>query len=134
MLARAGRRERRAAAALPHGARLYLASGAQEVQLPLEGFGPVRSERDLGRLAAFPLDATRLTLLYAVHLFGGASMHGRRGEGVCDPEGAVWDVDGLFVADAAALPGNTGVNPQITIMAHGLRTAEAALARATGSA
>lgn len=109
--------------------RLYLASGAEEVWLPLEGYGPVRSEHDLGRLAEHPLDRTRLTLLYAVHLFGGAAMHGRRAEGVCDPEGACWDVDGLFVADAASLPGNTGVNPQITIMGHALRVAEAALAR-----
>jgi choline dehydrogenase-like flavoprotein len=115
--------------AFASAARLYLASGAQELWLPLEGYGPVRSERDLARLAAFPLDRTRLTLLYAVHLFGGASMDGRRAQGVCDPEGACWDVDGLFVADASSLPGNTAVNPQITIMAHALRVAEAALVR-----
>ncbi len=111
------------------GARLYLAAGAEEVQLPLEGIGPIRSERDLARLARFPLDRSRFTLLYAVHLFGGAAMHGVRARGVCDPEGACWDAAGVFVADAAALPGNTGVNPQITIMAHALRVAEAALAR-----
>src|SRR5262245_44444564 len=111
------------------GARLYLAAGAEEVHLPVHGFGAVRSERDLDRLADFPLDRTRLTLLYAVHLFGGAAMHGERARGVCDPEGACWGVEGLFVADAAALPGNTGVNPQITVMAHALRVADAALAR-----
>ena len=115
--------------AFASAARLYLASGAEEVWLPLEGYGPVRSERDLERLPGVALDRTRLSLLYAVHLFGGANMHGRRAEGVCDPEGACWDVDGLFVADASSLPGNTGVNPQITIMAHALRVAEAALAR-----
>ena len=36
----------------------------------------------------------------------------------------VWDVGGLHVADAASLPSNTGVNPQITIMANALRVAE----------
>jgi choline dehydrogenase-like flavoprotein len=115
--------------AFANAARLYLASGAAEVWLPLEGYGSVRSERDLARLSAFPLDRSRLTLLYAVHLFGGANMDGRRARGLCDPEGACWDVDGLVVADASSLPGNTGVNPQITIMAHALRVAEAALAR-----
>ena len=115
--------------AFASAARLYLAAGAEEVWLPLEGHAPVRSERDLARLADHPLDRARLSLLYAVHLFGGAGMHGRRAEGVCDPEGACWDVAGLCVADAASLPGNTGVNPQITIMAHALRVAEAALAR-----
>jgi choline dehydrogenase-like flavoprotein len=115
--------------AFGNAARLYLASGAAEVWLPLEGYGSVRSERDLVALAAFPLDRSRVTLLYAVHLFGGACMDGRRARGVCDPEGASWDVDGLFVADASSLPGNTGVNPQITIMANALRVTEAALAR-----
>jgi choline dehydrogenase-like flavoprotein len=118
--------------AFASAARLYLASGALEVWLPLEGYGPVRSERDLARLPAAPLDRTRLTLLYAVHLFGGASMDGRRARGVCDPEGACWDVEGVYVADASSLPGNTGVNPQITIMAHALRVADAALARRRG--
>src|SRR5262245_10152588 len=115
--------------ALSNGARLYLAAGAEEVGLPVEGFGPVRSERDLARLEQFSFDRSRFTLLYAVHLFGGAAMHGERSRGVCDPEGACWDAAGVVVADAAALPGNTGVNPQITIMAHALRAAEAALAR-----
>jgi len=115
--------------ALESASRLYLASGAEEVFLPVEGLGPVRSEADLARLRELALDRTRLTLLYAVHLFGGAAMHARREAGVCDPEGAVWDAPGLFVADAAALPGNTGVNPQISIMAHALRSAEAALTR-----
>jgi choline dehydrogenase-like flavoprotein len=115
--------------AFASAARLYLASGAEEVWLPLQGYGSVRSERDLAPLADYPLDRTRVTLLYAVHLFGGAPMHGRRTEGVCDPEGGCWDVAGLFVADASSLPGNTGVNPQITIMAHALRVADAALAR-----
>jgi choline dehydrogenase-like flavoprotein len=115
--------------AFASAARLFLASGALEVWLPVEGVPPLRSERDLGALEGLRLDRTRLSLLYAVHLFGGAAMHGRRAEGVCDPEGGCWDAPGVFVADAAALPGNTGVNPQITIMAHALRVADAALAR-----
>lgn len=41
----------------------------------------------------------------------------------CRPDGACWDVRGLYVCDAAALPGNTGVNPQVTIVANALRVA-----------
>ncbi len=114
---------------LRHGigqaARAYLAAGAEEVWLPLHGHPPVRSEADLAALDGLELDGTRFSLLYAVHLFGGAVMGGDPASSVCDPEGAVRGVRGLAVADAAALPSNTGVNPQITIMANALRVAEA---------
>jgi choline dehydrogenase-like flavoprotein len=50
-------------------------------------------------------------------------MGGRRDASLCDETGAVWDVRGLYVCDAAGLPGNTGVNPQITIMVNALRVA-----------
>ncbi|MDJ0850965.1 MAG: GMC family oxidoreductase [Myxococcota bacterium] len=110
--------------AIGQAARAYLAAGAEEVWLPIHGSDPVRTEADLAPLAARGLDRTRLTLLYAVHLFGGAGMGGDRAASVCDPRGAVWGVGGLHVTDAAALPTNTGVNPQITIMANALRVAE----------
>jgi choline dehydrogenase-like flavoprotein len=114
--------------AFASAARAWLAAGALEVWLPIEGYGPVTRDADLERLAQLPLDRSRLTLLYAVHLFGGAAMSARRAGGVCDPEGACWNARGLYVADAAALPSNTGVNPQVTIMANALRVAERAAA------
>ena len=43
-----------------------------EVLLPVHGLAPIRSEGDLARLDAAPLDPTRFSFLYAVHLFGGA--------------------------------------------------------------
>ena len=45
--------------------------------------------------------------------------------GACRPDGALWDVRGLYVTDASALPGNTGVNPQVTVFANALRIASA---------
>ena len=72
-----------------------------------------------------PLDPTRFSFLYAVHLFGGASMGGSRASSACRPDGELWDVRGLYVTDASGLPGNTGVNPQVTISANALRIASA---------
>ncbi len=58
---------------------------------------------------------------------GGAAVPGARGrgaaQGFCDESGRAFDVAGLYVTDAAALPSNTGANPQITIMANALRIA-----------
>jgi choline dehydrogenase-like flavoprotein len=104
-------------------ARLYLAAGAGEVYLPVNGVAAVRSEADLAALDALRFDPRALSLLYAVHLFGGAAMGGSRDQGFCDESGRAFDVTGLYVTDAAALPSNTGANPQITIMANALRIA-----------
>jgi choline dehydrogenase-like flavoprotein len=109
-------------------ARLYLAIGAEEVWLPVERSTAVRSEAELAAVALDRLAPRDFTLLYAVHLFGGAAMGGARATSVCDGAGRVWDVAGLHVADASALPGNTGANPQVTVMANALRVAEAAAA------
>ena len=109
-------------------ARAFLAAGAVEVYLPLQRTLPVRRESDLEALAGAEVTPRSLTLLYAVHLFGGAGMAADPARGTCDGEGRVFATRGLFVCDASALPGNTGVNPQITIMAHSLRVAAAILA------
>ena len=106
-------------------ARAYLAAGAEEVYLPVEGLAPVRRESDLSSLSATALAPRSFSLLYAVHLFGGAGMAADPARGTCDGDGRSFAARGLFVGDASALPGNTGVNPQITIMAHALRVAEA---------
>jgi choline dehydrogenase-like flavoprotein len=56
-------------------------------------------------------------------------MGGSPEQGFCDVAGRAWDVPGLHVVDASALPGNTGANPQITVMAHALRVADGIAAR-----
>jgi choline dehydrogenase-like flavoprotein len=99
-------------------ARAYLAAGAEAVWLPINDFPTIRQPRDLDALDARRLSTDDLSMLYAVHLFGGAAMGT-----TCDEDGRVRGVRGLYVTDAAALPTNTGVNPQITIMANALRIA-----------
>jgi len=127
----AGEDLERLRAGLAAAARVYLAAGAEEVHLPVEGLAPVRREADLAALDAAPLDPSRLAFLYAVHLFGGAVMGGDRASSTCDPEGRSWDARGLWVSDASALPTNTGVNPQVTIVANALRVAEGIAAEGT---
>ena len=90
--------------------------------LPVESLAPVRDARGLRALEERLRSPRELTLLYAVHLFGGAAMGGGAGA-VCDEQGRVRGVSGLYVSDASALPSNTGVNPQVTIMANALRIA-----------
>jgi len=109
-------------------ARAFLAAGALEVWLPLNGLPPLRSERDLDTLARLLFEPSAASLLYAVHLFGGAAMASSPLRGACDESGQVFGVRGLFVSDASTLPSNTGVNPQITIVANALRVAEGIVA------
>jgi choline dehydrogenase-like flavoprotein len=104
-------------------ARAYLAAGATEVYAPVHTSAPLRTDADCAAFAARPLAASELTSLYAVHLFGGACMAAGPDAGTCDERGACFGARGLYVVDAAALPSNTGVNPQITIMANALRVA-----------
>ena len=111
-------------------ARAYLEAGAREVWLPVNGLPPVESGRDLEALSQGSLTRSALSLLYAVHLFGGAAMASSPERGVVDERGAVFGVEGLYVSDAASLPTNLGANPQVTIMANSLRIVQGLLAEA----
>jgi choline dehydrogenase-like flavoprotein len=110
-------------------ASCYLNAGAAEVILPIDGIAPIRRETELVAVMKMPLRARDLSILYAVHLFGGAAMGATPERAVCDESGAVFGVRGLYVVDAASLPSATGVNPQITIMANALRLATGIAAR-----
>lgn len=110
--------------ALLEAVRLYLAAGAEEVFLPLQAPHSVQSVEAARALLPELIDASRMASLYAVHLFGGAPMADDPQRGVCDEAGAVFATRGLYVSDASALPSNTGVNPQITILANALRVAD----------
>ena len=50
-------------------------------------------------------------------------MGARRATSVVNAEHAVWDVPGLYVADASAFPSASGVNPMLTIMGMAHRAA-----------
>ena len=63
--------------------------------------------------------------LVSFHPMGTCRMASDPSRGVIDSDHRVFGIDQLFVADASALPGPLGVNPQVTIMAAALRAADA---------
>ena len=71
--------------------------------------------------------------LFSAHQMGTARMAASSADGVLDPEGRVYGVEGLFVTDSSAFPSASGVNPMLTIMALAHRATQAAIARSAGS-
>ena len=113
---------RRLVRGLAHAARVLRAAGATEVYTPLRGL-PVL-ERARGRDLA----------LVAFHPLGTARMAASPAAGVAGPDGRVFGVEGLALADASLLPSAPGVNPQITIMALALLVARSLVSARRGTA
>lgn len=61
--------------------------------------------------------------LLTAHPLGGCVMGDTIEQGVVDPKGQVWGVEGLFVADGAIVPSALGKNPSYTISALAERVA-----------
>jgi choline dehydrogenase-like flavoprotein len=99
---------------------LYWAAGAYEVLLPVRGVPPLRGGEPpplTEGLRARDLEAM------AFHPLGTARMGADPDRAVLDGDGRVHGVQGIYVADAAAVPTSLGVNPQITIMSLASRLA-----------
>jgi choline dehydrogenase-like flavoprotein len=56
-------------------------------------------------------------IFVSAHQMGTCRMSASPTSGVVDPEGRVWDTEGLYVADASIFPSASGVNPMVTNMA-----------------
>ncbi|MCA9557034.1 MAG: GMC family oxidoreductase [Myxococcales bacterium] len=97
-------------------AELYFAAGANEVYTPFHHLPIIESPDAIAKLYAHP-PRVQDTEYFTAHLMGTCRMSSHPKAGVVDPNGEMWDVAGLYVADAGTMPGTIGVNPQVTIMA-----------------
>ena len=98
-------------------ADLFLAAGATEVYPELAGFPVVRDRAQAAAIeTSGPLDASAYAMSMT-HLFGTARMGSDPARSVVGLDFQHHDVGGLYVADSSVFPANTGVNPQIAIMA-----------------
>jgi choline dehydrogenase-like flavoprotein len=105
---------------LAHAARVLRAAGAAEVYTPLRTHAVLPAEADAATLETA---SGRDLAVAAFHPMGTARMSASPEDGVAGPDGRVWGVDGLAIADASLLPSAPGVNPQVTIMALALHVA-----------
>ena len=105
--------------------RVHLAAGANEVRtLHTAGFAFKRNalttdteiDRFCEHVAGAPVGRNR-SLLFSAHQMGTCRMGADPQSAVCDENGSVFGVTGLFVADASAFPSSSGVNPMISVMA-----------------
>ena len=114
-------------------ARILHAAGAKGVQtihtVPL-GVGDCssasRSFADIDALCAAIMESRvsdNHLGLFSAHQMGTCRMGRDARSAVCDERGEVFGVRGLFIGDASAFPGSSGVNPMVTIMAMAHHTA-----------
>jgi len=104
-------------------AEMHFAMGAESVLLPFFNQHEAHSVDELSKIDELQRDPSTLEL-FTPHLMGTARMGARPESSVVDLSGRVWDLPGLYVADASLFPTAIGVNPQITIMALATRVAE----------
>lgn len=110
-------------------ARVFFAAGALEVYPGLVGGRPLTSVDQIDRLITDEIPARRI-YLYASHPMGSCRMGADPERSTVDPDGRVWGIENLFVADASVFPTSLGVNPQVSTMAVGLAVGAAMAGRA----
>lgn len=107
--------------------RLYFAAGARKVYTPFAELPTLDHPEQLKKLDHF-VPSVAHTEYFTAHLMGTCRMSAREDGGVVNHKGEVWDMKGLYIADASVMPGTIGVNPQVTIMALARLIAESLIA------
>ena len=107
---------------------VFLRAGATRVMPMVHGLEEITDDAGLARLRDMKLRAGDFEVS-AYHPLGTCRMGTDPRRSCVGPDGEAHDVAGLYVADGSAIPSSLGVNPQMTIMALALRTAEALDAR-----
>lgn len=101
---------------------IAFAAGARKIFPPIFGVPPPSSLAELRALESAPLDPRRIECI-AFHPLGSARMANDPRRGVTAPDGSVYGLEGLYVADGSVLPTSIGVNSQEPIMAMATRIA-----------
>lgn len=112
-------------------AKLLFVAGAREVFPGVRQSPVLRAENEADALGARRVRASDLELM-AFHPMSTMRMAADAARGAVDPDGGVFGVRGLHVADASLLPTSCGTNPQLTIMALATRVADAIAGRLPG--
>jgi hypothetical protein len=107
---------------------VFLRAGATKVMPMAVGCEEIDGEEGLAKLRKMRLRAGDFEVS-AFHPLGTCRMGTDPARSCVGPDGAAHDVAGLWVADGSTIPSSLGVNPQMTIMALALRSAEAIDAR-----
>ena len=107
---------------------VFLHAGAKRVMPMVTGCQEIVDQAGLAKLRRMRLGGGDFDVS-AFHPLGTCRMGTDPARSCVGPDGEAHDVAGLFVADGSAVPSSLGANPQMTIMAFGLRTAEALDAR-----
>lgn len=106
--------------------RVHFAAGAREVVTLHARARSCASGADVEafcrRVQREPFDRNRGGI-FSAHQMGTCRTGAGAGDAVCDENGEVFGVRGLFIADASAFPASSGVNPMLTIMALAHHTA-----------
>lgn len=102
---------------------VFLRAGAERVMPMVHGMDEILSPADLERLRSLPLGAGDFEVV-SFHPLGTCRLGVSPERGCIDPSHESFDTPGLYVVDGSAVPSSLGVNPQLTIMALGLRAAE----------
>ncbi len=117
---------------IAEAARVHIAAGARDLitlhtrdlglKMPKNGT-PGAVDDYCRRLSEARLDRNWSTL-FSAHQMGTCRMGSSPRRAVCGPDGQVFGVRGLFIADGSAFPASSGVNPMLTIMALAHHTAQ----------
>ncbi|KAK8947617.1 Long-chain-alcohol oxidase FAO4A [Platanthera guangdongensis] len=112
--------ERRLKVGLEAAVRIMAAAGAKEVGTQWLGGDSGKGRKGVERV----LEGVRrrrigdlTTPMCSAHQMGSCRMGATAEDGAVGPDGEVWEVEGLFVADTSVFPTAIGVNPMVTVQA-----------------
>ncbi len=105
----------RLAFGIARAAEVHFAAGATEVYPNIARVGTLKPG-DLASFEATTFKPSELRL-EAFHPMGTARIAADPREGACAPDGSLYGVRDLYVADASLFPTSLGVNPMMTIIA-----------------